>query len=274
MTTATRIHDDLVAATWEQRRRLSGPADRWGESATSFRQDPRREMEPNLQVIASYVGAGDVLIDVGGGAGRYGLPLALHCREVINVEPSPAMAKEFDASALEAGIKNVRQVRADWLAAGDVQGDVSLVSNVTYFVNDIAAFVEKLNAACRKRAIIVVSSSPPPNRSREVFRVVHGEELTLVPGHREVTNVLWEMGFLPDVRVLGSATLPAQVFKTREEAIDTSLRTNQCEPKDPEASRRRLQERFDDLFVSTPDGFTRAVTEDARLMVITWETRS
>ncbi len=43
------------------------------------------------EVIASYVRPDDVVVDVGGGAGRVCLPLALQCKEVLNIEPSPGM---------------------------------------------------------------------------------------------------------------------------------------------------------------------------------------
>jgi hypothetical protein len=50
----------------------------------------------------------DFVIDVRGGAGRISLPLALRCREVINVEPSPTMAIGFRTNAAGAGISNMR----------------------------------------------------------------------------------------------------------------------------------------------------------------------
>ncbi len=38
-----------------------------------------------MEAITSYVQPEDTVIDVGGGAGRVSLPLALCCQEVINV---------------------------------------------------------------------------------------------------------------------------------------------------------------------------------------------
>jgi hypothetical protein len=46
-------------------------ADRWGGAmAARFRLDPRRPLDPVLEAVASYLSPGDVLLDVGGGAGR------------------------------------------------------------------------------------------------------------------------------------------------------------------------------------------------------------
>ena len=42
--------------------------------AQLFRMDPSRDLDPNLDVVASYLRADDVFIDVGGGAGRVGPP--------------------------------------------------------------------------------------------------------------------------------------------------------------------------------------------------------
>ena len=42
--------------------------------------DPRRPLDPNLEIIASYIQPDDVITDVGGGAGRVSLPLDLRGR--------------------------------------------------------------------------------------------------------------------------------------------------------------------------------------------------
>jgi precorrin-6B methylase 2 len=75
-----------------------------------MKADPRRPLDPNLEIIASYIQPDDVIVDVGGGAGRISLPLALRCREGINVEPSIATGAGFRANADQAGISNARVV--------------------------------------------------------------------------------------------------------------------------------------------------------------------
>jgi len=259
-----------------QRTRLSGgppPADRWGgQMARLFRADPRRALDANLAAVAEYVRADDVLVDVGGGAGRMGLPMALRCRELVNVEPSPGMGDEFEAVAQEAGITNARLVRGGWQEAGAVEGDVLLVAHVTYFVREIVPFIEKLQAAARRRVILFIASPPPPARSSRLFRMVHGEDQVFVPGQAELLPVLWEMGILPDVRVLpGIMDLPGPVPQTREDAIKAAVRTVTLGIGNEEHASAVAEQHFDELFAPSPAGYQSLYNLDLRALLVTWE---
>ena len=274
--TAAVLYAARIDAVNAQQRRLRGerpPDERWSRAARFFRLDPHRPLDPNLEILASYVQPDDVVVDVGGGAGRVCLPLALRCREVICVDPSPAMGAGFQESAAEAGITNARFVQADWLAAEGVEGDLAITSNVTYFVREIVPFIEKMAAAARRRVMITVWSVPPPAQSATLFRLIYGEEQEPVPSYRELLPVLWEMGILPDVRVLpepfrigGSGrALP----RTREDAIDRAVQTPGME-NDPRA-RAVIEAHFDELFTPIPEGFRPTWLPDARELLITWE---
>lgn len=264
----------MLDAVEAQRLRVLGnpPADRWsGPRARGFRQDPRRPLDPNLEVIASYLRPDDVLVDVGGGAGRYGLPLALRCRELVNVEPSPGMAAEYEASAAEAGIRNAVLVLADWLSAGGVVGDVTMVCHVTYFVRNISFFVRKLEQASRRRVIINVATVPPPNQRARLFGLVFGEPMALLPGYRELIPVLWELGILPDVRVLPARFGRNTAFpQTREQAVGEAVAT--LDGHGLPHVRQAVEDRFDQLFRQTAEGFEPLYRgEAARELLITWE---
>jgi SAM-dependent methyltransferase len=267
----------MVETTDEQRRRLASAepgAERWSAAADRFRADPRRDPDPNLKTIMEYVAPQHVVLDVGGGAGRYALPIALRCREVINVEPSKGMGAAFEASAAEAGIKNARRVPADWLSAGDLTGDVSIVANVTYFVADIVPFVEKLVTASRERVIVAMTVTPPPNQTARTFEVVRGEPQAPVPGYRELLPVLWEMGIVPDVRVLQNsvATALGGVYPSREEAIETVTKNAALNPEDASRAGAALELRFDELFSAVEGGFRQRPTGDPRMILVTWRT--
>ena len=204
-TSARELHDAMVAASVAQRTRIGQrpEEDRWtGAMAERFRSDPRREPEGLLRAFLEVVRPGDVVLDVGGGGGRLSLALALHCREVMNVDPSAGMHAVFDSVAKEAGITNARYVEEDWLDAQAIEGDVSIVSHVTYFVPDIETFIRKLEASTQRLIVIDVTATPNPNRGADVFEAMWGEKQALVPGYRELLPVLWEMGILPGVKVL------------------------------------------------------------------------
>jgi SAM-dependent methyltransferase len=274
MPLAAETYRDMVLATDAQRlrrQRSDPPANRWDTAAQRFRDNPRRDLDDNLQAIAGFLGPEDVLLDVGGGAGRYALPLALRCKEVINVEPSPGMGAEFEASAKEAAIANARWIESDWLSVRDVTGDVSLVANVTYFVADIVPFIEKLVAASRRRVILAVSSTPPPNQGADMYRLINGEDQAPVPGHRALLPVLWDMGILPNVRVVGSgaSTLAGRVFGTKDEAIEAQI--GQLEGPERDHAIQTLAAHFDALFRPAPGGFRRNMGEP-KLLLITWNT--
>src|SRR5690242_4806497 len=89
-------------------------ADLWSGVAEGFRDDPRRQGDEIVEHLAQWLTPTSTVIDVGGGAGRYALPLALRCREVVVVEPSEAMQKALRESMQQSGIENVSVVSETW----------------------------------------------------------------------------------------------------------------------------------------------------------------
>ena len=274
-----------VDAVLEQRTRLRGPQpadDLFGGLPPDhqlLKTDPRRPLEPNLAIIASHVEPDDVIVDVGGGAGRYSLPLALLCREVINVDPSAGMLAGFEANARQAGISNVRVVHADWLDADPPRGTVALVNHVTYLTRDIVRFIRKLEVAATRRVLLTVNSPPPPSMSRDVYPLIHGEAEEVEPGHVELMNVLWELGIEPDLRMLPHSSVPSPFFPTREAAMQAAIgRITGAQwafwPLSPEQDarlRQGLETRFDELFPRTEQGYTFGWIDAGREVLITWE---
>lgn len=266
-----------VDAVLAQRSRIYGEgqkADPWGEQAHRFALDPHRVIDENLDAIAGYIQPDDVVIDVGGGAGRVSLPLALRCREVINAEPSPGMGAEFTRLAADAGISNASWRQADTNDAKGIQGDVAITADVPYFVRDIVPFIEKLSATAGRRVIIAIWSIPPPNRSARLFRLVHQEEQEPYPGHRELLPVLWEMGILPDIRVLPSPPWwDVQFHQSRDEALESALWRHQwLRPEDEARAREIIEAHFDQLFQVSTQGIQPIWRPEVRELLITWET--
>ena len=271
----------MIDAVDSQRERLHGPphSDVWGGvMAKRFRDDPKREMDDNFQVLASLVRQDDVFVDAGGGAGRLSLPMALRCRQVINVDPSPGMGQEFQESMAEAGIANASFVLSDWLESGGVQGDVVHAANVTYFVRDVDRFAAKLEAAAGRRVIITMWSVPNPMHSAGLFKMVYGEEQAMVPGHTQLLPALWEMGILPDVRFLPQVTTfdgviqPPSYLQSKDDAVEMALEGIWLAPHHRDRGEAVVRENFKGLFEETPEGFIPLWLPDVHQVLITWET--
>lgn len=246
------------------------PAPRFAAGAGRARLDPRRQLDPQSEIIASYVQPDDVVVDVGGGAGRLTLPLALRCREAVNVDLSATLEEQFTNAAQEADITNARFVRGDWLEVEGIEGDLVLMANVTYFVRDIAAFIQRWQPAARRRVLVFVSTLSSRDQDAALFRAVFDEELQPAPAFRELLPALWEMDIFPDVRLLPAGgrrdgSLPA----TKEEAVQWAL---QLLPTDPPAGGGgRVEARFQELFTETPEGFRPLWRPRVRDLLVAWE---
>src|SRR5512145_2580481 len=89
-------------------------SDYWAGLSALFKQDPHRHDDPDGDVLSRFLNEDSTVIDVGAGAGRVALPLALKCREVVAVEPSAAMCKDLRELASEYDIANVEVVESTW----------------------------------------------------------------------------------------------------------------------------------------------------------------
>jgi SAM-dependent methyltransferase len=283
--TAAEHYAARVDAVLAQRARLRG-AEPSGDAYGALEPDhpllkanPRRPLDANLKALADLIEPADAIVDVGGGAGRMSLPLALRCRFVTNVDPSTGMGAAFLANAKAAGIDNVALVSGDWLAADAPQGTVALVNHVTYLTRDIVRFIEKAERAGPRRVILTVNAPPPPSWNRTLFRLVHGEAEEVVPGHAELMNVLWEMGRLPNLTMLEPQDVRLVVtLPSREAALAYAVQRVANEqwahwPADAAlAARTRatVERHFDDLYAREADGFTPRWIDIGREVLITW----
>lgn len=246
-------------------------ADHWADLAAEFRLDPHRTWDKNLEAIAGYLRPEDVLLDVGGGAGRVSLPLAGQVREVALAEPSESMRGQFIEARDEAGIANAR-VTSDWWMESPETGDVVITSDVVYFVRDIEPFVAKLHNSASRRVIICVWRPTPGDMDNELRRVLFDEGPSPWPGLPELAAVLWEMGLLPDIKVIDQAPwwIPeAAGGLSDREAMDLAMGRLE---RDDETTRRKIEANFDRLFERRPDGLTPRWLNRAREVMITWET--
>ena len=195
--TAVQNWKAMVEAEHAQTERLRDPAppptDHWQGLADRFRSDPFRSDDPLLELLTKKVESQHTLIDVGAGAGRLALSLALRCRHVVAVEPSPSMAEAFLEEAASHNISNVSLVRAGWEEAEVEPARVVLCSHVFYTVKDIGTFVRKLEAHAQEWVCVVIFREPPQRRLYPLWERVHGEERLWLPSFPQFKEVLREL---------------------------------------------------------------------------------
>ena len=204
---------EMVRVEHEQSDRMRGarPTDHWRQYAHQFKADPHRADDVLVERLRARLLLGDSLLDVGAGGGRLALPLALTCRSVTAVEPSPSMCAVLRETAGESGI-NVNVVESDWLSAEVEPADVSLCSHVVYVVQDIEPFVRKLDRHARRLVLMVMFQSAPQSQLYGLWEQAHGEPRNPLPTLPQFRPVLDELGIvyhvdeLPGDRPFGFAS--------------------------------------------------------------------
>jgi SAM-dependent methyltransferase len=190
-------------AQTERARESADEVDYWGGGiAAQFRDDPSREGDPVLNRLLRWLDAETTVLDVGGGAGRFALPLAKRCREVTVVEPSAAMVEQLKAGVAEAGVENLTIVQENWEMAVVESADVVLCAHVVYGIDDIEPFLERLSESAKERVVIVSHTASPISVAGPFWKAVHGEERINLPALPELVPVLWEMSVFPDIEMV------------------------------------------------------------------------
>ena len=274
MTTAGQRWQHMVEAEHAQSDRVRGadppPQDFWRPLAENFRADPSRPADLQLQRLLHHVEPSHTVIDVGAGGGRYALPLALRCRQVVAVEPSPAMLAVLQEEAERAGLGNLTTVEARWEEAEVPPRDIVLCVHVLYTVREIDDFLRKLEAHARERVLVVISPDWPAYRmSAPFWGRVHGEERLRLPGLRELLEVLVEMGVYPDVEMLPSQG--PRGFASREEALESMRGRLFLSPGSP--TEKLLEEALDDLLEEVDGSFRVKGASPMQPGLVSWRPR-
>jgi cyclopropane fatty-acyl-phospholipid synthase-like methyltransferase len=207
------------------------------------------------------------MLDVGGGAGRFALPLALHCRQVTVVEPSPSMGESLRHIAAESQIDNIRLVPKRWEEAEVEPADVVLAAHVIYMIEDICAFVEKLVAHARQKVLMFMFMRPPLARYAPFWRWVHGEDKHELPGAGELMQVLWEMDVYPNLEMFEPRS--SRALKDWQGALDTLRRRIHVMPDTAEDA--RLQQAMRELLNETSGGYAIKGSSPEHLALISWQ---
>jgi tRNA/tmRNA/rRNA uracil-C5-methylase (TrmA/RlmC/RlmD family) len=134
---AIAVWRQRVAAHHAQSRRAQAAldravVDRWETASPFFKANPHRLDDVEVNRLAQEVNSSTTVLDVGGGAGRFALPLALRSRHVTVVEPSPSMRESLCQIAAKAGIDNITVVAKRWDEAEVPPADVVISAHVIY----------------------------------------------------------------------------------------------------------------------------------------------
>jgi SAM-dependent methyltransferase len=240
--------------------------DRWEVVSPLFKANPHRPDDIEVNRLVREVTPAMTVLDVGGGAGRFALPLALHCRHVTVVEPSPSMGESLRQLAAAAQIDNVSLVAKRWEEAEVEPADVILSAHVIYMIEDIRAFVAKMVAHARQKVLMLMFMRLPLARYAPFWRWVHGEDKQELLGAGEFLQVLWEMDIYPDLEMFEPR--PSRAFKDWQTALETLRRRIHIRPDTAEDA--RLQEVMQELLIETPGGYGVKEATPERLALISW----
>jgi hypothetical protein len=196
-------------------REVADPTDFYAPVKDRFRMDPYRSDDATLNALVALARPSDVWLDVGAGGGRYSLPLALHVRKVVAIDPSPSMLGALREDAAAAGIGNIKVTEARWPMARPPKGDVALMAHVGYDIADIGPFVDQLDARASRLCVAVMGESAMQTVAALFWQQIHGEPRVRLPALPEFLVLLTARGRLPEVTLV-DRTPPT--FATLDEA--------------------------------------------------------
>lgn len=212
-----------VRAHHEQTARLretSEGGDFYAPVSRLFIADPRRTDDEVLDHLLRLARPEDTWLDIGAGAGRYALPLALHVREVVALDPSPGMLEALREQAAEHGIASVRTIEGRWPlepSAGPAsEADVALIANLGYDVEAIGPFLDAMEGAADRLCVAILADRQPSTPAHVFWPPVHGEPRAELPAFDDFLALLRARG-----RALAEARVrrPSRGFGSRDEVV-------------------------------------------------------
>jgi molybdenum cofactor cytidylyltransferase len=261
-------HVALLEAAWAARVQASAEqVDRFREVPDGtdfyapvtglFRADPRRTDEPVLEALLRLVEPGETWIDIGAGAGRYALPIALALAptggRVIALDASPGMLDALLELQSEHGVTDVEVVETRWPPRdGNLArfaADVALIAHVGYDIESIGPFIGAMESVAGRICVAVLMERQPASIADPCWPPVHGEARIALPALPEFVELLRARGREPAIEM---TEREPRRFASREELEGFLRRQLWVEPGG--AADRRFQAALDDLIEVDEDG--------------------
>ena len=239
-----------------------------GFSYTNRPRDIHRTDDPAVNTLFTLIDSDTTVLDVGGGAGRFALPLATRAKHVTVVEPSDEAVGILQERAAEAGLTNITVVNERWEDADIATADLVLCSLVLHHVPEGAGFITKMQERASGRVAIIEMMEPPSALEVPFYERVYGAVPTPMPGVPELLQLLWAMDIQPDVTMLPPEI--AIMGRDREEITSQIRRRLDVQENTPEDS--RLLAALDELLEETDRGYTVTSIAPRRPAIIAWRT--
>jgi SAM-dependent methyltransferase len=203
-TTAARLETawaERVRANRTQVEEIREEPDRdfYAPVSSLFVADPRRTGEEALDALVRLARPDDRWLDIGAGAGRYALPLALRVAEVIAVEPSASMRNALRSGRAEHGLDALRIVPGAWPDALAELGeppvaDVALIAHVGYDIEEIGPFLDAMERAASRLCVAMLTDRSPASVADPFWPIVHDRERVPLPALPELAELLRARG--------------------------------------------------------------------------------
>jgi SAM-dependent methyltransferase len=214
-------------------------ADYWARRAGRFAAFSREDHpDPFLDKVLAHVDGQSTVLDVGAGTGRHTVPMARVVRQVVAVEPSPAMASRLREWAQEEGLANVELIEGSWPDADAPVCDLAVCSHVLYPIAEIEPFLRRLDGSASRWCFLWLHDEQIALESLGLWERFHGEPRAPQPTFRDVLPVLWQMGLRPNLEM--SAIPAGWSWESMDEAAEEG-RVHLAIPED-EATETRLRQ--------------------------------
>jgi CTP:molybdopterin cytidylyltransferase MocA/SAM-dependent methyltransferase len=215
-----------------------------------FRADPTRTDDPALAALLDLVEPGETWLDIGAGAGRYALPIALELSSsggrVIAVDASAGMLEALLEVRSEHGITDVEVAQVRWPPDDLTRfaADVALIAHVGYDIAVIGPFLDAMESSARRLCVGVLMERQPASVADAFWPPVHGEVRVSLPALPEFVELVRARGADPSVVRLERET---RRFASRDELEGFLRRQLWIEPgsEADERFQTALDERLD-----------------------------